>query len=203
VPAVTQPLSVALDATPDGSGGFALTLTVAGGLPPYRYAWTGTDGTAGNGTAGGAGEVVVSVATVRGAPVTFSVDVVDASGTTASASSTVSPAGGAAAPSFPVGPIAAGGALALGGAAAVLWFRRTRRPSAAPAPVDPVSLLRELLEPCEGADRSAIELLAEEQGVPLELVRSTVERLKAEGRVIAERGPDGEELLTWSNRRLP
>ncbi len=201
VPTVTQPLSVAVAAIPYGSGEAALTLTFEGGLPPYRFAWTGTDGTAGNGTSGAAGGVVVYAQLGPGAPVTFSVQVVDALGAAASASSTVSPTAAAAAASIPVGPIAAVAMLAVGGVAAALWLLRRRRPAPAAAPVDPVAVLRELLEPCEGADRSAIELLAEEQGVPLERVRETVERLKTDGRVIAERGPDGEELLTWSNGR--
>jgi hypothetical protein len=85
-------------------------------------------------------------------------------------------------------------------AAFVLLWRRWHRPTRAPAPAaDPVQVLRRILEPADGAERSTVELMAEEAGVPLEAVRSTIDRLVSEGSIRSESGPDGEEVLAWSD----
>lgn len=81
-----------------------------------------------------------------------------------------------------------------------LLIRRRRRPSERnpnPRP-DPVAVVRRIVEPAEGAERSTVELLAEEAGVPLETVRTTIDRLIDEGTLRAETGDDGEEVLAWS-----
>lgn len=86
------------------------------------------------------------------------------------------------------------------GAGGSLFFLRTRRsrrrPSPTPGP-DPVATLRKIIEPADGAERFTVELLAEEAGVPLSLVRSTIDRLVSEGKVRSESGADGEEVLSW------
>lgn len=83
----------------------------------------------------------------------------------------------------------------------VLYIRRRqvlRRTDAAPSP-DPVTTLRNIIEPADGAERFTVELLAEEAGIPLVLVRSTIDRLVTEGRLHSELGADGEEVLSWSS----
>jgi len=87
-----------------------------------------------------------------------------------------------------------GGALA-----GLLWRRHGRRVrnSRNGPPPDPEKTLRNIIEPAEGAERFTVELLAEEKGVALPIVRSTIDRLVTEGRVRSETGADGEEVLTW------
>ena len=60
-------------------------------------------------------------------------------------------------------------------------------------------MLKRIIEPADGAERFTVELLAEEAGVPLSIVRSTIDRLVGEGKVLAESGADGEEVLSWSH----
>jgi hypothetical protein len=101
--------------------------------------------------------------------------------------------------------VAAVSAFAIGLAAVVafLWRKRVRnRPEARDGP-DPVAILRRIIEPADGADRTTVELMAEENGIPLATVRSTLDRLIAEGTVRAETGPDGEEVVAWSALGIP
>jgi hypothetical protein len=95
--------------------------------------------------------------------------------------------------------VAGAGAAAL----AVLWRRWHRPTRASVPPVDPVEVLRRILEPADGAERSTVELMAEEAGVPLEAVHSTIDRLVSEGSIRSESGPDGEEVLAWSPEDRP
>jgi hypothetical protein len=74
-------------------------------------------------------------------------------------------------------------------------LRRTRSPD--PPPPDPVEVLEGLIRPADGADRLTIEMLAEEEGVPLEMVRTTIDRLIREGRIRSESEPGGGEVLAW------
>lgn len=96
---------------------------------------------------------------------------------------------------------AAGGAaafLALVGVAFVL-LRRGRQDGPGPKPaLDPVAVIRGIVEPAEGAERSSVEILAEEEGVPAAVARATIDRLIDSGTLRAETGDDGEEVLAWS-----
>lgn len=74
-----------------------------------------------------------------------------------------------------------------------LWGRRPPPP----APPDAVVVLRRIIEPCEGAERAMVELLAEEEGIPWARVRRTIDRLCAAGRIRSDRGDDGVVRLTW------
>ncbi len=133
--------------------------------------------------------------------------VVDASGVAATTNLTVSLAlaGDAAGIAGASGPAEGAAALVvvIAAAAAGVVLVRRRRPAASAAPPDPVATLREVIEPSDGVDRGLVETLAEERGVPLELVRSTLERLKADGTVRYGRGADGEEVLAWSRPYEP
>lgn len=93
--------------------------------------------------------------------------------------------------------------VGLAGLAAVILRRRRQRTTeSTPAP-DPRSVVRRILEPADGADRATVELLAEEEGVPLSLARETIDRLVAEGLVRSDTGSDGEEVLAWSDDGRP
>ena len=91
--------------------------------------------------------------------------------------------------------------VSVGGAGMILllWRRRARRARHDVPGPDPVSTLQRIIEPAEGAERFTVELLAEEAGIPLTVVRSTIDRLVSEGRVRSESGADGEEVLSWSS----
>lgn len=192
-------LAVTAGAGGPAAGEVRLSLAISGGVPPYAYRWTDSFGDLWNGSVEAPG-VTTLVETAGGAgPAAFDVVVTDALGV--SASSRVRAVIAAPGPSSNAAEDAA---LALGGTgiaalvvAAVLV--RFRRPSAPPPPApDPVEVLRDVIEPSDGVDRGMVELLAEERGVPLEAVRATLERLKADGTVRSGRGSDGEEVLAWS-----
>lgn len=83
-----------------------------------------------------------------------------------------------------------------------LWGRLRGGRAEAPTPwpaQDPVEVLRSIIAPSDGVDRSTVELLAEEQGFDLVTVTRTLERLRRDGSLRYERGPDGEEVLAWAH----
>ncbi len=92
----------------------------------------------------------------------------------------------------------AAGALTLVGAVVVLRRRRQQDGPGTKTAPDPVAVLRGIVEPAEGAERSSVEILAEEEGVPAAVVRATIDRLIDDGTLRAETGDDGEEVLAWS-----
>lgn len=202
--ALLPPLAVLVAASTPGPGELRLTMTISGGLPPFVYRWNDSFGDAGNGTVATAGVTVLQEPTGSGGPGVVDVVVTDALG--------VSATSGARVLVPPPGPLAAAGGaplLALAGLIVVglgvgaLLFRFRRRPPPPALPPDPVEVLREAIEPSDGVDRGLVELLAEERGLAPEVVRTTLERLKANGRVRAGRGPDGEEVLAWSRPGEP
>jgi hypothetical protein len=196
-------LSVAAGVEPAGPGAVTLTMTISGGIGPFAYRWNDSTGDLWNGTEAGAGTLVLRETTDASGPCAFGLLVVDELGYTASSRLRVSVA--------PAVPIAVANsvlttaavilAVVVTAAAAALLLRR-RHPVTAPRPPDPIAVLRETIEPSDGVDRGVVELLAEERGIPLEVVRTTLERLKADGTVRAGRGPDGEEVLAWSEPAL-
>jgi hypothetical protein len=192
-------LSISAQVDPDGPGLVTLVLNVSGGVAPFAYRWNDSSGDVWNGSAAGAGTLVLREAPDTSGSCSFSVVLVDALGMSASSQVRANvPARGA-------GPDPGSGAMTalvvaglLGMVASAVLLLRRRRPSPTPAPPDPVAVLREAIEPSDGVDRGLVELLAEERGVPLEVVRATLERLKADGTVRAGRGSDGEEVLAWA-----
>lgn len=192
-------LAVVAEIGPAGPGAVSLRLTVSGGVAPFAYRWNDSAGDVWAGNASGAGTLVLHETTDASGPCSFDVDVVDALGVSASSQVVVNLPGGPSEPSTdPVAGLAlAASVLVLVGAAGAFLVVRRRRSEALPPP-DPVAVLREAIEPSDGVDRGLVELLAEERGVPLEVVRATLERLKADGIVRAGRGSDGEEVLAWS-----
>jgi hypothetical protein len=216
-------LGISLGVTPSPWNGtnftnVSIALTAWNGLAPFAIALDSSLGIAANGSmpADGTGFwnfTVPDVGIVR-----WTVRVVDALGIDAVAAGsmvTFSPSGPGPGPSpgpTPNGTTSppdtvAGDAGALLGAVALLAvvaavaillvLRRRRRSTPEPVAPDPIAVLRELIAPADGADRATIELLAEERGIPIDTVTATIDRLVADGRLRAERSPDGEEALTW------
>ncbi len=192
-------LALSLGAALDGSGGVRLDGNLTGGLAPYAYRWNDTAGDAGNGTLPGPGPFSVAVASSTRGPTRFDLTVVDALGYSVSAEANATvPDPTPAAPARSSFALALGLAALAGVAGFALAARRRPRSAPGPPPPDPVAVLREVIEPSDGVDRGLVEQLAEERGVPRELARSTLERLKADGTVRFGRGDDGEEVLAWA-----
>ena len=195
VPSLTVSASVRVGA----DGALLLSATIAGGVGPFGYRWNDSAGESWNGTASSDGPVRLGASTAAHGALSFSLVVTDALGASANATATASvpPAallagGGSTAP-----VLAVVAAVALAAAATALLLRRRRAP-VPPPPPDPVTVLREVIEPSDGVDRGMVEMLAEEQGLSREVTRATLERLKAEGTVRSGPGNDGEEVLAWS-----
>ncbi len=213
---VTPPSVSAVWAGPDGTNPrvLALDLSVRFGLAPFRVWVNASSGASWNGTAATDGRFSWSIPVSGNGTVSESLILVDALGGRWSTATNVTllalpePSPPAAprpeASSDPEASIAAGLSIALIAAAAGVAYlyrrRRRSRTPAAPGP-DPVPVLQRIIEPADGVDRTTVELLAEEEGVPLALVRSTIDRLIADGTLRSETGSDGEEVLAWS--RLP
>ncbi len=208
----TGATSVALPARPalavwtvpsfsSGSSGPELVVTVDGGIVPFSL-WVNSSGsTLWNGSEPISGPYSVPLSAESPGPATLSIVLVDARGVRASAYANLTvPELGSIAAGGP-GPILTAWVVgvvftgALGGIALARWRRRPPPPESPPP--DPGALLEGLLRPADGADRLTIELMAEEEGVPLETVRATLDRLIREGRVRSESDPDGGEVLAW------
>lgn len=195
------PLNATASAEEEGGGGLEVALTIEGGVPPYAIGWGDSSGGGGNRTAPAPGVVSWDVPAATSGVDRLVVRVVDALGDARLAFANVTVA-------FPR-PVAAastdGASLLLLGTVAVLatgvgvlMLRRRRHlPSPPPEPPDPVAVLREVIEPSDGVDRALVEMLAEERGLAPEVIGRTLERLKEEGTVRSDVGPDGEESLTW------
>jgi len=194
-----------------------LDLVLAGGLPPFETELTLGSGTAWNRTAASDGSYSFVFPTNDSGEETARLSVRDSIGGSWNATTVVevpslnastpfpppSPEPSPSAPSHP--PPTSVGLDVLGGLVVValagglfLWKHRRKTPPPPLSPPDPVEVLRRIVEPAEGAERSSVELLAEEAGVPLSLVRTTIDRLVAEGVLHAETDENGEEVLAWS-----
>lgn len=185
-----------------------LNLSVQGGLPPFETNLTSSTGEAWNRTAEEDGSFSWSFPTGDTGPILVAISVHDRLGETWNKSVSVllpsSPsgpsvnAGGSPLMAW-VGPVGLLGVLGLGTGLLLSRRRRSAKPLA-PALPDPVAVLRRIIEPAEGAERSTVELLAEEAGVPPELARTTIDRLVAEGTLRIESDEEGEEVLAWVDR---
>ncbi|MCI4372245.1 MAG: hypothetical protein L3K02_01155 [Thermoplasmata archaeon] len=188
-----------------GAPGVNLTFVAVGGVLPYTLWVNSTEGTLWNASEASAGPYEASLLLLGSGPVPLNVTLRDARGAEASVNLT------AALPSPPPLPptrsVRSGSDLApelvglvliclVLGVGTIAWRRRAR-PVDLPPP-DPDSVLERLLRPADGADRLTIELMAEEEGIPLESVRAALDRLIHEGRVRSESDPDGGEVLAWA-----
>jgi hypothetical protein len=197
--------TLAVDAAfdPRPSAGVTVTGTIEGGVAPYELWLNGSTGELWNGSLPSAGAFQINATTGDRGAAPLSLTVVDGWGNRASAVGAVNlsspPASSGAASVAP----AAGIVVGLVGAGVAIAFWRRRRPAADPSgdEPDPVPTLRAIIEPADGADRATVELLAEEEGIPIDRVRTTLDRLVSDGTIRSERGLDGEEVLAWSRGR--
>lgn len=225
---LVPPLGAAavLRASPSGSNvSLTLNLSVRGGLPPFNVTLGSSERETWNRTASSDGTYSWTFPTNDSGSVEFELAVVDRLGVEWTSNETlelvpISPPAGttppptlpnATAPAPPPASAAAKGAgdawvigagvlAVLTGLAVALLVRRRRvRPASPTRPgPDPVAIVRRIVEPAEGAERSTVELLAEEAGVASAVVRETIDRLVADGTLRSEVGTDGEEVLAWS-----
>ncbi|HLM91929.1 MAG TPA: hypothetical protein VK424_07800 [Thermoplasmata archaeon] len=208
IPITGQFSVVAID--PPGGAALNLTLDLTGGAPPFAI-WVNVTGDGGwNATDPSDGVFYAEIPTRGSGPVSVALVVVDALGGRIVARTSVITDGsvvvGPAAPppTDPSSLLGAGLGVALLAVGVGLYVRRRRR-SVRPAPAapDPVKVLEGILTPADGAERVTVELLAEEAGVPLDTVRSTLTHLIAAGRVRSEVSPEGMEVLAWSTSSPP
>ena len=176
-----------------------LSIEIGGGLPPYRWWANDTRGDRWNGTEPTDGRWNLSGLSAASRPVLLNVTVVDALGVRARGSVQVPAGVGGAVEAGAAGdtPLLTVGAVVGIAVLAVWWWSRRRHADRPPEPADAARVLHSIIEPADGADRGVVELLAEEQGVPAEIVQQTLDRLIADGTIRAERGADGEEILAW------
>jgi hypothetical protein len=219
VPPLAGRVSV-VPAAVGSTGTFLVALSLSGGLPPFELNVSASDGTSANRTVPSDGTSWSAFTAERGGALRIRVSVTDRLGVECEWNRTVAvpyvspppvpPTGENGAPS-PLGTslttISVAVLVALvvvGGAVLGISVLRRRRAHGAPAPPpDPVAVLRQIIEPADGADRTTVELLAEEAGVALDVARSTLDRLIAAGAVRSETEPEGEEVLSWSSPQSP
>ncbi|MGA8303572.1 MAG: hypothetical protein WA547_09165 [Thermoplasmata archaeon] len=186
-------------------GTFDLDLSLSGGLPPYSLVVNASDGATWNRSLASDARVNWTFSAPSGGSLLLRVVASDGLGAALQWNETVVlPAGPSSPPAAPPpGPVLAlvgvGGILTTAILAAGYCLLRRRRSRAAPvvAP-DPVAVLRGIIEPADGADRTTVELLAEEAGIPLDRVRATIDRLIVAGSIRSDSGVDGEEVISWS-----
>ncbi len=198
---LAPPLSLVADVIPAAGGTVRAAVSIGGGSPPVALWVNFSNGDRWNasGLQDGAYSWTLSVA--GSGEVVAALVVVDRLGEVAYAN--VTPI--VLVPSTPVPSSNAAATWAVGGfvallaiVAALAWReRRRRRAAPAPPPPDAPAILRKIIEPADGVDRGTVELLAEEQGVTLEIARTTLDGWIADGTLRAERGSDGEEVLAW------
>jgi PKD domain len=189
-------------------GTVALAVDIAGGLPPFNLTAQSPNGTLGGLSVAADGTVVWQLTTSARGSLPVTVVVRDSAGDDGWANATVSiptlPSTVVVGSAAPIPWVVASLALLAGvGSIAAFWARRRRRPAVVAAPADPTPVLRAILSPADGAERTTVELLAEQEGVPLGTARSALDRLIAEGVVRSEIDPDGIEVLSWVREAAP
>ena len=198
---LVAPLRVSAGFAPGTPSGFQAQITIAGGAPPYAYWINDSAGGSWNGSTLVDGTLSVQGDAPATGNTTFVLTVRDALGYENSSAAVVdlpAASGGAVLAGSNLLAVSAGVAvLLLTAAVAVWWWRHRAGHDPVPGP-DPEATLQRIIAPADGADRAVVELVAEEEGVPMSVIRETLDRLIARGTVRAERGPDGEEVLAWS-----
>ncbi|HEV2429286.1 MAG TPA: hypothetical protein VGV64_05510 [Thermoplasmata archaeon] len=211
---------VPISANVSSGGGLDLALDLSGGLPPYDYRLSLSDGESvvstllspgpfrwtahplsegfleitfsASDALGGGSSTALTVAVGTAAP-----SAPPALGGPSAPPATRTPAPPTSAPASAVGAVVAGLVLA----ATVgfwLWRRWQRRSPVAPPP-DPsrqaIATLERLLDESEGIERERLRGLAEEEGVPADSFGPALARLRSSGRVRSTTDPEGRELL--------
>ena len=194
-------------------GALGLTAAVVGGLAPYTYRLSGSDGEAATGNLSSAGAFNWTFAPTEAGPLAWTLSIVDALGyfSVSSLIVLVRPAGTGVGSPSPVStspaptsllPVAAAGILGIL-AGYLLWRRRRRTERPGPPPSDsPLAPLERLLAPTQGLDRGSLEFLAEEAGIGPERLNALVDQGIRLGRVRVREEPGGE-LLEWVTHGSP
>ena len=198
----SPPFSAQLSASAGPPGEVGVTAEIAGGIPPYELYANASDGESWTASSGTDGLIHWWLPAHAIGPVVVSLTVLDRFGLAVRSNATVDlvPPPASSGTSDEWGALVALCVLGALAVASVFWWRRRRgRPGPSPSP-DPEAVLERILEPADGADRSTVELLAEEAGVPIATARTTIDRLVTEGRIRSETSADGEEVLAWSSR---
>jgi len=203
---------VAVVGSPAVSGApLQLSGLLAGGVPPYDYGWTMSDGESGLGNLSGAGTFDFTATPHDAGYLTFRLWVTDALTAQANATGDVLVESGPA----PVGPsnppssgVASGASWSWAIIAALavvgVWAGvRFRRPATPPRPTPPpgsagMAVVRRILEDSGELERDTLTFLAEEEGVDADAAIAAVERWSRAGKIRTENGGDGEMLLRWS-----
>jgi hypothetical protein len=189
-------------------GNLSVDLNLSGGSPPFDIVLHASDGEVWNRTVSSDGPDLWVITPRAGGAMGLRVTVTDALGYSLEWNATVvlpppppsrtpepTPASASNDP-YPIVGFAVLGATACAAAAYRYRRRRVRDPNAHRP--DAVTVLRRIIEPADGADRRTVELLAEEEGVPLDVARDTIDRLVASGAIRSESTGDGEEVVSWS-----
>lgn len=178
---------------------------VVGGSPPYRFAFSLSDGESATGNLTAAGPVNWTAFPARGGYLVASLGVTDALGYSTESSLTVrvGPAASVAPPApdpgsgTGSGSIGAWGAgLLLVGAAGYGTFRflRARRPPSTASEAGEYAVLRELTSAPGGIDRGSLEALAAPRGIGPDRLTALVEEATRRGRVVLWSLPEGDRL---------
>ncbi len=188
---------------------FIVALDFTGGVPPFALWVNATNGESWNRSVSSDGDNTWEFSSFQSGVLGLEIVVMDGLGASfetnatinvpANSSNVPSPPSEGAAVSFGIGIVAI---AVFGGLGAVLYRRRRTRVEP-PAPLDPVAVLRKIIEPADGADRATVEILAEEAGIPLEVARSTIDRLIAAGTIRRDGAADGEEVISWATLSPP
>jgi hypothetical protein len=182
-------------------GTFGLDLSLAGGLAPFDVTVNGSDEESWNRTVSLDGNATWAFLAPADNSLDLRVSAVDALGTELDWNVTVRVSAGpgeSPASTSTLSEDGGGVLLVLGLLATGLYLYRRRGRSTPAVPSDPVAVLRGIIEPADGADRATVELLAEEAGIPLEVVRSTIDRLIVEGTIRTDAGVDDPEVISWT-----
>lgn len=191
-------------------GGLGVRIGVFGGLPPYTYRATLSDGEATNGSLSTPGYLVEVFDPSQPGLYLENIEVADALGVTFTLSREVlvEPTPDPDPPSVLSATTAALGALtsllAIGVGLVVLRWRRHDR-----APVDParghsgLPTVRSILERERVIDRETLVLLGEEAGESAESVSKALAVLLRAGSVVSEAGPGSDEILRWQGSDPP
>lgn len=214
--AIAPGLTASVRANQTGSwagGALALAGSIEGGVPPYSAAFDLSDLENHHANRSSPGTVEWSAMPIYPGYLQVRFEVSDSAGRSTVVSATVFVAPNPPAPNPPAGPSTAasspsstagwlvgGGVLASMLAAAVvprIWRRRRAHPGSSAESVAMVAV-RRILQSSDGLERPTLEFLAEEEGVAPASVPIAVDRWRRAGRVRGEPGPDGEELLFWT-----
>jgi len=196
-----------------------INVSIQGGWPPFQLYVNASDSESWNQTLPSAGRDQCLLLTHGVGSLSLEVSVTDQLGSSSETQLTVmlplsnptrssppppgnssAPGGSASVPAIEMVGLLASFVVPAGVATAVglAWHHRSRRGRDRPTGPDPEETLKRIIEPAEGAERFTVELLAEEAGISLAVVRSTIDRLVSAGRIHSESGADGEEVLSWS-----